>query len=490
MLIEHLGTWASQAPDRTALIWNGQAISYSRFARGIDAVRKAVAPMGLVPGSTAVVAIHNLRDAWTVVLALRSLGLNTVAVMSLDGAVDLGLSQVSCVVTDPSKAQHGAAVGEAWPQARHIQVRADLYSEVSEGPAPGAMPQAVEMGGHLLYTSGTTGQYKLLFQASQGEMARGTLRAACYGVREAAPWFVGHLGLWTAVGYKMPIAAWCVGACVVFDQRVSWPQHFLQHPCDTLLVPAMLSELLEQTPLVQRLGDWQLWVTAGFLSSAQAQEVLTRLTPRLAISYGSTELAGAALTTWVSDLAQMHWLSPHPGREVEVVDEAGELCAEGVEGHLRVRLSPHDATAYLHDAASSEKVFKQGCFYPGDMAVRRADGCVRVLGRNADVLNVQGRKMAVAPVEQAIQDLLGVSQVCVFNGIDAQGLDEVLVVWEGVKEPSQAMQAELRRQLAAFERVRFLMHPLFPRTRTGTNKVDRRALRLAIFGSVAEGGFK
>lgn len=485
MVIDSIYGWAQTAPSKTALVWNGQPVSYLRFARGIEAVRHAMAAHDLPAGSTAIVAIQGLLDGWTTVLALRSLGLLTVAVSDLDEALGLGLEQVSCVVTDPHKAGQSRFMADGWPRARLIRVPVTIYSALSDGPAPHKTVASAAVGAHLLYTSGTTGTYKLLLQDGAHEAERNAGRAASYGLDGDSTWYVGYLGLWTAVGYKMPLAVWQQGGCVVFDQRPTWAREFLRSaPCDTVLIPQMVKELLEvvaQEPGERGPGFWRLYVTAGFLPGNQASEVLARLTTALGITYGSTELATPALESRVSSLQDLHWLAPAAGRVVEIVDEQGALCADDVEGQLRIKLTPLDCRAYLNDAEASRKVFRMGYFYPGDMAVRRADGRVRVLGRSADVLNLQGRKISVAPVEQALQDWLGVTAVCIFSGICADGQDEVVVVLETSRQPSAEQFDALRRQLAGFDRVRLVLRAEFPRTTTGTSKVNRKALRRQVF---------
>lgn len=487
MIIDRIYEWARTTPQRPALVWNGQAVSYLRFARGIGDVRRILHAHNVPAGRTAVVAIHSLLDCWTVVLALRSLGMNTVAVLNLDSAVALGLDDVAYVVTDPRKSEGVAKYLAVCPGAVHVQVPQSFYQQIAEGPVSDIEPDRPPLGGHLLYTSGTTGRYKMLMQSADGELARCALRAQSYGMRPEAPWFVGNLCLWTAVGYKMPLAAWSQGGHVVWDQREDWPDHFVKRPCSTLLVPDMVMQLLAQakaqTP--QTVGQWPLWVTAGFISAAQAQQIKAHLTTALAVSYGSSELSSPALQGDVGDVQDMHWLRVAPQRCVEIVDELGQASPVGQEGQLRVRLRELDATAYFQDAVTSSQVFQGGYFYPGDMAVAREDGRIRVLGRSADVLNLKGRKLAVAPVEQAIQDLLGVSAVCIFSGLDAQGFEEIWVVCESEHEPNPTQLAALKGHLKAFDRVRCVTRPVFPRTTNGTGKIQRVALRQDIFGPTA-----
>ena len=56
MVIGSVYEWAKREPDKTALVWNGKAVSYGRFARGIEVVRRFVREHDLPIGSTAIVA--------------------------------------------------------------------------------------------------------------------------------------------------------------------------------------------------------------------------------------------------------------------------------------------------------------------------------------------------------------------------------------------------------------------------------------------------
>src|SRR5262249_7754736 len=179
----------------------------------------------------------------------------------------------------------------------------------------------------------------------------------------------------------------------------------------------------------------------------------------------------------------MHWLSPGDGRTVQIVDERGNEC---LEGELRIPLTDIDCTSYLDDQEASAKVFRNGFFYPGDMAVRRADGRIRIRGRVDEVLNVQGRKHAVAPIEHAIQHQLGVDEVCVFSGLNAAGNEELAVAIQSARQLSRPELEGVARWFASFERVRFMVLNEFPRTDTGTRKTRRSMLKKLVFGKTPQ----
>ena len=256
------------------------------------------------------------------------------------------------------------------------------------------------------------------------------------------------------------------------------------------MIPEMLDRLLEslsELPDSSPPGDFILVASAGFVSRESAGQLIARVTKNLIIAYGSSEINIAALRSVVTDLDDLHWLSCTDKRVVEIIDKAGNICPIDVEGELRVRLEEPDCSSYLDDQKTSDKVFREGYFYPGDMAVQRVDGRIRILGRSADVLNIRGQKLAVAPMEEKIQTLLGVSAVCLFSGLSTTGEEEVVIAIESEQWPEKSKLNHLGHEFAQFDSVRFALIQTFPRTLTGTSKIDRVTLRKLVF-STQEGG--
>jgi long-subunit acyl-CoA synthetase (AMP-forming) len=93
------------------------------------------------------------------------------------------------------------------------------------------------------------------------------------------------------------------------------------------------------------------------------------------------------------------------------------------------------------------------------------------------VLNLQGKKIAVGPLEAAIQRHLNVEDVCLFAGLDDEGHEELVVAIQSDREPGKPQLDAVVRDFASFERVRFVVLKEFPRGDTGMSKVRRTALR-------------
>jgi len=467
------------------MIYNGRAISYSDFARAIEETIVVFESERLPAACAAVVIPGTLADGWVVVLALQTLGITTVCVESAAVAESLQLDGVEAWVATPTLAP------QLRDQTRARVVAVPAYDWGDERPAHKPVARVANApGGHILYTSGTTGRYKKLLYSA--DMIRGCSQERCAPGRYDADtiFHCVNFGLWTGAGYKTPLSVWHAGGTVILDQRSDWPRHFLDSGMNrAILVPNKIERLLGAIgalPEPPPPGDFVLMVSAGFITRPMVAALRERVTTNIVNGYGASELNMIVLQQRVNDPDDLYWLSDARNRAFEIVDERASPCAVGAEGELRVRLTAIDSHEYLDDAEATAKVFRDGWFYPGDMAVRREDGRVRILGRSVDVINWKGQKLSVAPIEEKIREILGVTAVCLFSGISDAGESEVVIALETSRWPEQADLDPLGHEFSHFEQVRFaVVHP-FPRTRTGTGKVDRVALRKLVFSPPRE----
>jgi acyl-coenzyme A synthetase/AMP-(fatty) acid ligase len=416
---------------------------------------------------------------------MQALGLNTVCVNSVKVLESLEINDAVGILTTELELSERQLELEAMTAKRVVTIPKPEYGggELSGVPL---FTGNTKTGGHILYTSGTTGNYKKVFLEEELQQQRNAERIQIYHHCEAdTVYHCTGFGLWTGVGYKRPLYVWQMGGCIILEQRPQWYQYFLQSGMtNTILIPGQVQQLLsflEDQPSKTSVEDFYLLIAGGFVSRNSAEQLLNHVSGYLENIYGSTEINVPVLRSTVTSLDDLHWLLPTEYRIVEIVDEVGKLCPVDVEGALRVRLSELDCSSYLGDLQASEKVFKDGCFYPGDMAVRRADGRIRILGRSADVVNFRGQKVSVAPIEDKIQIQLGVDTVCLFSGINSADEEEVVIAIESDHWPDKSDLNNLGHEFAQFDQVRFAIVYPFPRTQTGTSKIDRIALRKLVF---------
>ncbi|HWQ07668.1 MAG TPA: class I adenylate-forming enzyme family protein, partial [Holophaga sp.] len=350
MSITRIYEWAHRTPTETAVVWNGRKVSYARFAHGIEAARKAFLPLGLPAGSTAVIFAKSLLEAWRASLALRLLGVDTTAVASLETARDLGLRNVSAVLVSEDLMEKSRLPVNPWPQAKWIRIPADSFQAGGLEEPPPLPAEDAPQGGHMLYTSGTTGAYKKLLLSGDLNARRDACPVESDDLEYNATWQTAFLGMWTYAGFVIPSIVWNTGGCSVIDQRVDWADHYFDQDITyAVALPHMLEALLDPTRAAPARKCRELLVGGGFISPTMARKTLERLTDHLLIAYGASELFVRPLASRYAEPDDLHWLAPVMDRIVEIVDDEDLPCPRGTEGHLRVALDPMDCQAYLDD---------------------------------------------------------------------------------------------------------------------------------------------
>jgi len=488
VIIDHIYQWAHIQPNRNAIIANNAVITYAEFAKGIEITRKFLECQQLPRGATIGLLMQNLLDCWIVCIASRAIGLNTVAVRNISEAQQLRVHKLWCFVDTEAEASNLVMPKDV--DATIITVPKTIYGNIQQHGLPTPLETESLYGGHILYTSGTTGANKKLLWGARDEDRRISARANFHGYKNRTIFHNLNYPLWTGAGFKRPLSVWMSGGCVVFDQTDDIFLNFFRHKItNSLLLPSILSQLLAAT--CERRSEKSsepitLDVGGSVLKRHQIMRALDQLSSNIIAEYSATELLTPPLMSTVHNEDDIEWLLPLDGRDVSVVTDEHVLTAPNVEGFLRVRLNDLDFTSY-YDEVEGQSALVDGYFYPGDMAVKRADGRIRILGRVDAVLNVQGRKMAVQPIEQSIQGYFGVDEVCVFGHINDAGQEELIVAIESPTPPSEAKLDSVRKRFSTFDSVRFHVLNEFPRSNTGTGKIRRIVLKNLLTKNVPEG---
>jgi acyl-coenzyme A synthetase/AMP-(fatty) acid ligase len=133
-------------------------------------------------------------------------------------------------------------------------------------------------------------------------------------------------------------------------------------------------------------------------------------------------------------------------------------------------------TAYLGDETATAIHFKDGYFYPGDLAIARSDGRIALQGRSTDVINIQGKKVFPGPIEDRLCETLDVGGVCLVSMQNKSGEEELYVAIEtAVPIGAERLRAALEGALKAYPQTHVLFVPTLPRNEMG--KVLRQAVR-------------
>jgi acyl-coenzyme A synthetase/AMP-(fatty) acid ligase len=469
---------AATRADHLAVVNNGAEFTYRRFAGMIEAVRRHIAAQAIPREGVVAIMGDSLIFSWVLQLALRSLGHTTLKAGSWEMLDGLHLRDLSAIAAfdrnfadwdhDPAARRNCAALRV--PAQVLAQADTIVLPDLGDDPVP---------GDHVAFTSGTTGTYKKVRFSGSGFADRLDFDER-YDLAYR-PDDVVHLesyGEWTIVGYQNPLRAWTVGATVVFDSRENWAEHFFDYPVSSsfLIVPIITAILNSGVRQPQGYPTFEIRLGGGFIAAAVLQQLQERFDCRFVHMYGATEFA-TALVNDTRNIDDFLWMAPtQPGR-LEIVGDDGRAVADEVPGEVRVRLLPWEPAGYRDDPDGTAQFYRGGYFYPGDMAVRRPDGRVRIVGRVHDVLVIDGQKLPVRPHEERAQDILGVDNVCLFARQTSRGDVILLVVLEGEElPPIERLQTMAAGYRDAFSDAKFVTLSHFPRGANGMGKIDRQAV--------------
>jgi acyl-coenzyme A synthetase/AMP-(fatty) acid ligase len=224
-------------------------------------------------------------------------------------------------------------------------------------------------------------------------------------------------------------------------------------------------------------------LSAGLpLFAPEKRAMIERVTPNFFDVYGSSA------SGWIS-LLRPHEMGAHAesvgrvrdGMEVEIVDGRGRSQRPGTVGHLRCR-SPTSSTAYLVESdGTREEGFREGWYYPGDLASLDEAGYLYLRGRSSDLIVGDGVEFLPNEVEAVLTAHASVVEAAVVGRPARDGREETvaLVVTRGAPE-HEAIAAHLTRHLPPAKRPRQIIYAkTLPRTPNG--KIDRVAVkRMAI----------
>ncbi|AIZ33041.1 non-ribosomal peptide synthetase [Pseudomonas parafulva] len=365
----------------------------------------------------------------------------------------------------------------------------DWATAVQAPPIDGVEAAAADDLAYVLYTSGTSGRPKGV-QIEQGQLRHYTTQVThALQLPEG-----GHYGLVSSLladlGNTVLFPAWLQGGCVhLLEQSVvtdaqAFAEAMREHPLDVLkIVPSHLLALLGGHTEAQSLPR-QVLVLGGEPVSDTLLERLqqARSGCRVYNHYGPTETTVGVLWRALdlngqrtdSTLNQVLGdnriaLLDEQGRAVPS-GQAGELCITGASVG-RGYLGGVEGSTFGVDPQDGRRRYRSG-----DLALRQADGSLRLLGRNDQQVKIRGLRLELGEVEQALRSEPGVEQAAVL--LDGEGDHARLLAF--VVTADDAGQVESLRDSLALRLPDYMLPSAVFALRTlpltNNGKLDRQGL--------------
>lgn len=485
--MENLGTIFSHhvGSDRLAVIdlrdpEHPEEVSYDELDRSCDGVARGLTRRGLGAGDRiGILALNRIAYLEVLFGALRA------GCIPVPINVKLTADTVRFIIHDAGIAC--VFLESAWAPLVPDGVQCiDLDTDYEDFTDPGPFdpiavsPLQVSM---QPYTSGTTGRPKgvLLSHFGQDWAARALVEfrrlKADDRILISAPFF--HKNALVAIKSAM-----LPGACLVILPRFSAAasiEAIDRYKCTMLTgVPTMLHLVLSEKDLLEQCDISSVRTVS--MGSAPASDTLLQgieeTFPKAAVqlNYGITE-GGPIMLGWYHPDGQPRPVASvgYPMPECEFRFENG---AHEREGELVVR-NPGVALGYHNLPEASEESFRDGWFRTGDILRRDEDGWFFFMGRVDDMFVCGGENIYPGEIETLLETHPEIAQAAV---LPFQHEIKGEVPYAFVVREARSRLDEASVKTYALENGPAYAHPrrvlfLTDLPLTGTNKIDRAALR-------------
>jgi fatty-acyl-CoA synthase len=456
---------AAFTPDKAALHFDGETLSYAALMARIEATAQALkSELHVERGDRVAILSLNRPDYLVLLYACARLGAMLVPlnwrlavpeqlfILADAGIKLLVLEEAFAAVLDPlrSEAPRAAVVGLDFDPVGGLSFAALL----GRAKGPSRNPH-VDFAAPLLivYTSGTTGRPKGAVLRQEALFWNGVMSHHMHGmtatdhVLTALPFFhVGGLNIQTTPALH-------AGATVSVQARFAPDAVFdafaKDRPTLTVLVPATLQALLDHPRWADAdLSGLRAIATGSTIVPPALVDVFTaRGVPVLQV-YGSTETCPIAVYTRLDGDLSRRGSTGLPGLccEAAIVDETGAEVPPGVTGEIVVR-GPNVFFEYWGQAAATSEALHDGWFRTGDLGVRDADGYFWVHDRKKNMIISGGENIYPAEVERVFLEHPHVADVGVVGRPDLKW-NEVPVAYVVLRKGAACDAATLRAHAA------------------------------------------
>ena len=487
----YLARSARYWPDRTAVLFRQQALSYRALEERSNRLAHALRALGLKTGDRVALISANRPEIVEAECAFYKLGLVKVALNSRLSPTELedalhNAEPKACIVGSAHRPVvqpmlqrlPGCTITIGWdlpvddpqpPEAGWLDYEALLAQASAEHLHVPLQDSDLAV---LHYTSGSTGKLKAAMQTMGNRMT--SLRKVIMGRMQTQPDDVMLLcGPITHASGMFIQPMLFQGATILLLDRF--------HPAELLeaierhrvticfMVPAMIHALLAEPSLKTRdLSSLRLLsYGAAPMSPARIREAWEAFGPVLAQGYGAGETTGGVVSLSIADHAraisgERPQLLSACGRaycesEVELLDDAGQPVALGEIGEICLRGPDVFAGYWRAPEATREVLGDDGWLRTGDLARMDEEGYLYIVDRRKSMLVSGGFNIYPSEIESVLSQHPAIYEVCVVGVPDehwGEAVKAVVVLRQGAQASEQALIDFCKERLADFKKPR------------------------------------
>lgn len=438
-ITDYVHQYARQSPERVALVFGEERVSYKELERRVLVCARALLAMGISKGDRVAMLSTSRPEFYEVFLAAVGIG-----------AIWMGLGPKS------SLDELRYAVGDARPKIllamaefegrdyrsdviqlceefdfleqavaitgsiEGVPCYLEFLGRASEVPAEAYFEASAAVSrlspALLVYTSGSTGRPKGAILSHYGLCFGATVQTRHFQVEQPA--VICNM----PVNHVACVADICsttlvVGGTIHFQERFD-PTLMLQtigrERIDIWVgVPTMFLMQLNHPEFEQYdLSSVKLVVWGGAAMPEVTIKLLQETGARLMVAYGLTETA--AHTTYSAPDASLDELSnsvgrPDPDMPCRIVDGQGANCAPGMQGELQFQGEYLLLEYFNRPDATRDAFTEDGWFRTGDLGYWREDGAITLVGRMSEMYKSGGYNVYPREIELHVESFANVA---------------------------------------------------------------------------------
>jgi len=503
-LAQYLEDTAGKHPDKTAVRFEGQSITYRDLNSRCNQLANGLKDLGLAAGDRCMVMMPNRIQVITIYYALAKLGAVIVPVNFLfkKGELEHILADAkptAFIGTEPHLGEIQAAMQIAFEPAIKIaggeqanKEFLDLDSLFSNEDDFRLYPVQGDDPLTILYTSGTTGVPKGVMLTHTNHASEARILAKMRGKLDPEVVVIGVLPLYHIYGITSVINVSLYMGCTIELLPHFDPEKVIeitQSENQTIFfgVPTMYNRLIQvaaQNP--PQKTSLKFCVSGGASLPVEFLHRFEKLfNTKIFEGYGLTE-APVCVENPYGRLTKPGSIGlPIPEFEAKIIDNDGQEAARGEKGELLIK-GPGVMKGYLNRPDETNNTIRDGWLYTGDIARMDADNYIYIVDRKKDLVIRGGYNVYPREIEEVMYQMPEILEVAVFGAPHEDFGEEVaavVVLQEGAAIGAEDIRDFVKQRVAPYKYPRLIQIVPDALPKSGTGKILKKEIRKK-FGGV------
>jgi long-chain acyl-CoA synthetase len=418
--------WAKVTPEKTAIYFKNDRISYSQLATNILKVSDLLSIKHSIKNGDIVFLIADKTPKF--IFTYFALHLSGAIAVMIDPEItaqrfDMIKSRTKprFIFGNPTK-----AIPKEYVTEMTITESSELYFSLDKLIFPDLQCKA-----DILFTSGTTGTPKGIY-LTNGNIAAAVRNINCFIQNSEMDIELLALPISHSFGLGRIRCVLSAGGAIVLTNGFSNIKGFFRYieefqVTGLAFVPSAWAYIKKISG--NRIGDYAdqlkyIEIGSEYMSISD-KKILKGLLPKtnICMHYGLTEASRSVFLNFRNDYKYLDTVGKaSPNVDVVIINESGEALGENCEGEICIK---GDHIANLYFGLSKEEIeafFWKNYIRTGDYGVKLKCGYLKIIGRKKEMINVGGKKVSPIEIEEILNTINGITASACVGIPDSNGV--------------------------------------------------------------------